>query len=87
MVKISPDELSRPQSRAIGAHWDATQVSRIKVVGSARLRAGRDVGIFDFGAHATDVRFGSNADMTIMRRDVRFTPKSGNCQRFYEFTP
>jgi hypothetical protein len=27
------------------------------------------------------------ADMAIMRRDMRFTPRSGHCQRFYECTP
>jgi len=44
MVKISPDELSHPQSRA----------------------------------HATDVRYGSKADIAPVKCDVRFTPKSGH---------
>ena len=29
-----------------------------------------------------DVRFGSKRDMNRSNRDVRFTPKSGPCQRF-----
>jgi hypothetical protein len=30
------------------------------------------------GGQVTDVRFGSTADIAIMRRDVRFTPNSGH---------
>jgi hypothetical protein len=37
---------------------------------------------------AMNVRFGSKADMAIMRRDVRFTPESGHRpQGIYEYTP
>ena len=35
----------------------------------------------------TNVRFGSKGDMNRSNRDVRFTPESGHCQRFYEYMP
>jgi hypothetical protein len=36
---------------------------------------------------ARNVSDGSKGDMNRSNRDVRFTPKSGHCQRFYEYTP
>jgi hypothetical protein len=79
MMKISPDELSHTQSRAIGAHRGV----QFRLRGSRRRAAldfgsRHDVGVFDFGAHATDVRFGSKANMAAHPINVRFAPESGH---------
>jgi hypothetical protein len=34
-----------------------------------------------------DVRYGSKAEVTPLDFDDRFTPESGHCHRFYEYTP
>jgi hypothetical protein len=52
MVKISPDELSHPQSRAIGAHRCVQLGFEDQDGGQRSTSAQPDIGIFDFGAHA-----------------------------------
>jgi hypothetical protein len=36
---------------------------------------------------ALDFPNGSISDIAAFLRDVRFTPESGHCERFYEYTP